>query len=281
MNPKYPVYIISKGRHDSRLTSKSFDKIGVPYMIVVEPQEYDLYASVIDKNKILVLPQGNLGLGSIPARNFVWDHAVNAGATRHWIIDDNINGFERLNRNERHPVMSGTIFRCAEDFVDRYKNVALAGFEYRHFAGGARRKKPPIRLNTRIYSCILIQNNLPYRWRGLYNEDTDLSLRILKDGYCTILFQCFLQNKAGTLSMSGGNTDTIYNTGDDRLAFAESLQNQHPDVVKIVRRYNRWHHDVNYDPFKHNELIPITDAITYSGINEYGMKLVNKSTIGE
>lgn len=66
MNPKYPVYIISKGRWESRLTSKALEKLKIPYHIVIEPQEYDQYSRVIDKNKILILPFSNLGLGGIP-----------------------------------------------------------------------------------------------------------------------------------------------------------------------------------------------------------------------
>ena len=69
MNPNYPVYIVSKGRWDSRLTSKALEEMKMPYSIVVEPQEYENYASVIDPAKILVLPFSNLGQGSIPARN--------------------------------------------------------------------------------------------------------------------------------------------------------------------------------------------------------------------
>ena len=57
MNPKHPVYIISKGRWDSRHTSKALEKMDMPYQMVVEEQEYDQYASVIDKDKILILPK--------------------------------------------------------------------------------------------------------------------------------------------------------------------------------------------------------------------------------
>jgi hypothetical protein len=273
MNPSYPIYIISKGRWDKCLTANKFDEMNVPYKLVVEPSEYNNYISNIDSKKIIVLPFDNLGQGSIPARNWVWEHSLECGHKRHWILDDNINGFERLNRNERAAVASGTIFKCAEDFIDRYTNVAMAGFEYRNFAGGARRKKTPYRLNTRIYSCILIKNDIPYRWRGKYNEDTDLSIRVLKDGWCTILFQCFLQNKISTMLMKGGNTDTIYNTGDNRLEFAKSLETQHPDIVKIVFRYNRWHHSVNYDGFRKNKLIKKEGLIIPEGINNYGMIL--------
>ena len=80
MNPKYPIYIISKSRWESRLTSKALERMKVPYHIVIEPQEYDNYASVIDKTKILTLPFSNLGQGSIPARNWVWEHSISINA---------------------------------------------------------------------------------------------------------------------------------------------------------------------------------------------------------
>ena len=276
MNPKYPVYIISKGRWDTRLTSKSLERMNVPYRIVVEPQEYKEYANVIDKNKIIVLPFSNLGQGGIPARNFVWDHSVSEGHIRHWILDDNIESFNRLNRNIKPPVTSGTIFVAAEDFTDRYENVALSGFNYYSFCKATDRI-PPFYLNTRIYSCILIKNDIPYRWRGRYNEDTDLSLRVLKDGWCTILFNAFLCGKVTTMRMSGGNTDTIYNAGDQRLAFAKSLEQQHPDVVRVVWKFNRWHHQVDYRPFKNNKLKKKDEIVYQKGINNYGMVLKEKS----
>src|SRR3990167_7670492 len=55
MNPKYPIYIISIGRWESRLTTKIFEKRNIPYRIVVEPSEYEQYACVINKEKILTL----------------------------------------------------------------------------------------------------------------------------------------------------------------------------------------------------------------------------------
>ena len=44
MNPKYPIYIISKGRWQKRQTSKALEIMKVPYKIVVEPQEYEKYS---------------------------------------------------------------------------------------------------------------------------------------------------------------------------------------------------------------------------------------------
>lgn len=275
MNPKYPVYIISKGRHESRLTSKALEEINVPYHIVIEPQEYDMYASVIDPAKILVLPFSNLGQGSIPARNWVWEHAISIGAERHWILDDNISKFYRLNNHVKVKVESGTIFKAAEDFVDRYENVPFAGFNY-EFLCKAMDDVPAFYLNNRIYSCILIQNCIPHRWRGRYNEDTDLSLRILKDGYCTILFNAFLCGKSATLKMKGGNTDELY-VEDGRLKMAQSLVDQHPDVARVSWKFNRWQHHVDYRGFKKNKLIRKSNIVIPTGIDNYGMELYEKA----
>lgn len=165
-----------------------------------------------------------------------------------------------------------THFIASEDFVDRYANVGLAGFQYRGFAVDSQ-KHPPFILNTRVYSCILIDNSLSFRWRGRYNEDTDLSLRVLKSGLCTILFVAFLADKKATMTMKGGNTNELYKD-NGRLLMAQSLQEQHPDVTKIVWKWNRWQHQVDYSRFKANKLIKRTDIEIPQGVNNYGMKLV-------
>jgi hypothetical protein len=134
-------------------------------------------------------------------------------------------------------------------------------------------------MNTRIYSCILIKNDIPYRWRGRYNEDTDLSLRALKDGWCTVLFMAFLAEKMPTMTMKGGNTESLYKLDgqqDGRLLMAQSLQQQHPDVTEIVWKWGRWQHQVDYRAFKANKLIKKPGVEIPEGVNNYGMKLVKR-----
>lgn len=285
MNPRYPIYIVSKGRWDTRMTSKALEYMKVPYHIVVEPQEYDSYCSVIAKEKVMILDMdyklnydscddlGNTkSKGPGGARNFCWDDAIKRGYKWHWVMDDNISCFCRLNNNARIVVSSGTIFRCMEDFVNRYTNIAQAGPNYCMFASSAA-FYPPFVLNTRIYSCLLIRNDIPYRWRGRYNEDTDLSLRVLKDGWCTVQFNAFLQEKTGTQQVKGGNTAEFYSK-EGTMPKSKMLQDLHPDVAKVVWKFQRWHHYVDYTPFKKNNLIRREDIDIPKGINNYGMKLV-------
>lgn len=254
--PKYPIYILSKGRWDTRYTVKSLDEMNVPYKIVIEPQEYDNYNKHISSDKILVLPAEylNKNQGGIPARNFIWQHSIDNGHSAHWVIDDNIKGFFRWNRNKKLHLKSGICFKMIEDYYDSTENVAQCGMQYNSFYPEISLKRPLFIANTRIYSCILQKNDidLPERWRGKYNEDTDLSLRLLKRGYSTLLFQNFLCGKQTTLSVKGGNQQ-IY-SGDGLQRKLDSLIEQHPDVVKGIIRFKKVHHHVNYTQFKDNRI---------------------------
>jgi len=222
MLPKYPIYVISKGRWESRQTHKALTKIGAPHRVVIEPQEFEDYASVIDESMLLVLPFSNLGQGSIPARNWVWEHSIEEGWDRHWILDDNISEFFRLHHNRKYHMDSCHCFPVIEEFVDRYQNVGLAGMQYEHFIPRKEKHPYPLNFNTRIYSNLLIDNSLSIRWRGRYNEDTDLSIRVLKLGLVTCLFNAFLADKTTTMLMKGGNTDELY-ADDGRYQMALSL----------------------------------------------------------
>lgn len=278
MNPKYPIYVISKGRADLKGTSWHLTQMKVHHFVVIEQTEAAEYLEKMEASEFRsfkILPFNDLGQGSIPARNWVWNDSKEImRSKRHWIMDDNIYGFMRLNKNCKIRVSDGAILKAAEDFVDRYENVPIAGLNYDYFCKACD-PLPPFYMNTRVYSCILIENEmrLPARWRGRYNEDTDLCLRALKLGYCTILFNAFLAAKAATLTTKGGNTDNVYVDGDDRMAFAKSLQEQHPDVVEVKRKFGRWHHQVDYKPFKRNELKRIASYRVPEGVNNYGMKL--------
>jgi FkbM family methyltransferase len=285
MNPQYPVYIVSKGRHNSRFTSKTLEKLGVPYRIVVEEQERDAYAAVIDPAKVLVLDPAfqrdydtfdllgdEKSKGPGPARNFAWEHARAEGHRWHWVMDDNIRYFYRLDQNIYGEVLDGTVLRCMEDFSDRYSNVAMSGPNYFMWAP-RKNKMPPFVLNTRIYSCNLIRNDIPYRWRGRYNEDTDLSLRVLKDGWCTVQFNAFLQHKEVTQRVAGGNTEAFY-AKEGTLPKSSMLVAMHPDVAKLTKfdkRFNRWHHMVDYSPFRTNVLVRRSGVEPARGVDEYGM----------
>lgn len=291
--PKYPIYIVSKGRWKIRLTSDSLVEMKIKHYMIVEESQLAEYQTHTDPNfvELLVLPQkyldeydtcDDLGFtkskGPGAARNFAWEHAKEAGHKRHWVMDDNLRGFYRHDSFNRTPATTGAIFRAMEDHTDRYQNCPISGMNYR-FIAVPDRNRPPLTTNTRIYSCLLIDCSLDLRWRGRYNEDTDLSLRVLKMGLCTIQYNAFTNDKVVTQGMKGGNTDEFYSKEGTKPK-SEMLERLHPDVASTKWINNRWHHYVDYSPFKSNRLIAVIDPY----INpdpEYKMQLKYEYNEGE
>lgn len=298
--PKYPLYIPTKGRADSRLTSKALDFMKVPHYLVIEEQEHDTYASEIKKweaetgltslASLLILDLSykdnyelldNLGLtrstGPGPARNFAWDHSIKNGFEWHWVMDDNIRNFLRLNNNLKIKVGDGTCFRVMEDFCERYDNVLMAGPNYRSFAS-QNAAMPPYVKNTRIYSCNLIRNDAawrdgrPMRWRGRYNEDTILSLDMLTENFCTVQFNVFLQDKLRTQVLGGGNSAEFY-FKEGTAPKSRMLKEAYPEYTELVWKFQREHHHVDYLPFKDTQMKRKPGIVIPNVVNNYGMEI--------
>jgi hypothetical protein len=270
--PRYPVYIPSRGRSDECLTARFLEHDGVPFRLVVEPQEHDLYAARFGAERLLVLPEKNT-TGLHWARNWIKDHAVAEGHARHWQLDDNCRRIARLYQGRRIPCAAGVALAATEDFVDRYENIAVAGLNYEMFLPSTYDgiPTPPFRVNVHVYSCSLILNSIPNRWRCAYNDDTDLCLQVLADGWCTLLMNAFMVKKMTTMTMHGGNTDDFYQ-GDGRLRMSRSLERLWPGVVETKRRYGRPQHVINWRKFRTELRLKPGLSVT-DGPDEYGMVL--------
>ncbi len=272
--PRYPVYIPSKGRADVGTTARRLVRDGVPFKLVIETPEIEAYAKHFGYDVLLTLPFRNRGLTA--ARNWIKDHATASGAERHWQLDDNMHGCYAYRHAERIPCRYGVALAAVEDFSDRYENVAVSGLNYSSFAIPFR-DIPPFQRNSHVYSCSLILNATPFRWRPQLNDDTDLCLQVLAAGWCTVLFNAFTVQKSRTMVVKGGNT-TIYQ-GDGRLRMARSLIKDWPRVVRLGRRFQRPQHIVRHawlhfdTPLK---LKPGLDLSTLPPVDNYGLVEVGK-----
>lgn len=158
-------------------------------------------------------------------------------------------------------------------------------------------------MNGRIYSCLLISNHFAFHfpdnpdnkfvWRERYNEDTILTLNVLKNNACTLLFNAFLQGKIATQTKKGGNTEVFYDPDGNQLSdsadsdlrdsgkynpFSTSpktlaLKRAYPDVVREVLRYGRHHHDVDYAEYGTAELKLKKNNKLFVDHYNYGMEL--------
>ena len=143
--------------------------------------------------------------------------------------------------------------------------------------------KHPFFYNVHVYSALLIDNTIPYRWRLKYNEDVDLCLQVLDNGLCTVLFNAFTIDKTSTAAkMKGGNQTDLYkgNSFDKKLLKAKSLEEIWPEYVETKMRFGRPHHTVKWKKYFKHPLIR-KNTIDWENMksNEFGMKLKKIDTI--
>lgn len=269
----HPIYVISKGRPDCCLSSLCLQENSVPHKLVVEPQELDEYKKYMPDADYLVTPFSNLNQKSIPVRNFIWEHSIENGATRHWCVDDNIRKWRYFNGHERIAINPLLAFQVIEEFTHRFSNVAISGPAYTFFAL-PKQNMPPFRKNCHVYSCMLIRNDLPFRWRGPWNEDVDLNLQSLAIKQCTLQLNAITCDKQATMTMKGGNSAEYQNL-DSRAYGSRTLQQRWPGIVELTNKYGRPHFHIkdNWQLFRDIPLVKNTDHVPKS----FSFKLTSKS----
>ena len=269
--PLYSINILSYDRYQDKrcLTINTLEEMKIKYNIFVEPDEYEQYCKAVKGyGTVIKLPDNyhTYKQGGIPARNYIKWYSTNVlKEEKHWIVDDNIKCFYRFNKNRKIKITTGAIFKSVEQFCLRYTNVGMAGFNYSSMLPEISLNRPPIRMNGKVFSCILITNKL-IDWRGIYNEDIDMALRLLKSGYVNLEFQHVLIDKATSGTIKGGNTTTIY-LDETKESLEEKkqmgykkkidyLKEQHPDVKIEYKKLKSkdYHHNVDYSPWENNKL---------------------------
>jgi hypothetical protein len=272
---RFPVYIPSRGRPEKQKTAERLLQLGIRPRLVVEEAERDAYAAANPECDVLVWPQSYMDdyertpeLDPHPttgaAHNYAWDHSRQEGHTHHWIMDDNIQLFRyRSAAGKTLPLPSAEPFRWHEQLMLRYQNLAGFALGLSHTFGSAH----PFTLNTRLYCAVLYRNDLHeygIRWRRGLNDDTIVSLDILKTRYwCTAESHLLLILKTPTnrgQRIAGGMTE-FYNVEGGFIRKAAEAIRLHPDCVKMVERYGRVHHQIDYHQFT-QRLIPVDEKVT-------------------
>jgi hypothetical protein len=78
-----------------------------------------------------------------------------------------------------------------------------------------------------------------------------------------------------TQTVKGGNTEEFY-AYEGTKNKSKMIAEMHPDVAKVTWRFGRWHHYVDYSPFKKTPLIKKKGLEIPEGVNEYGLVKVAK-----
>jgi len=228
---KYPIYVPSKGRSSVKLTTKALDDAELNYLVVIEPQDVDDYKKEYPSEKLLVMDKNDMGIAYV--RNYCKQHSKDKF---HWCIDDNIKDFKIRENDKNVTKPTRNVLGAAERYIKQFDNIGAVSLSHHMFAFA---KNSHVSVNKQVYSCALINNDLDIWYRNDCVEDTDYSMQILTKGYCTILYNKLLMNKAATRQYKGGNTDSEY-AGEGRLKRSQGLQNHWPGDFKVVKKKEEW-----------------------------------------
>lgn len=202
---KYTIYIPSKGRANVHKATKAL--VGLNYLLVVEPQEYDEYCNVHSPERVLRLDKNNQGLAY--SRNFIKNYSRSIGEEKHWQVDDDIEGFKirksGFDRNEK--VSAITCLSIVEYCIDIFSNVAIAGINSDIFAFS---RKHAVQKNKLTCQCVLVDNNMVGEWAYGGVEDWHYTLTVLENGYCTLAFDHLMTYSPPPGKNPGGCTDVHY-----------------------------------------------------------------------
>ena len=301
---EYPIFVISYNRAKTHTTAKWLAEYGVHHYMVVHKEQiadykkyqtpemktYTTFLEFDDSYKLKYetcdnIPHRVQNAGSGAERNFAWDYSIKIGAKAHWLMDDNMTFSHIVGINPKGIYVRkkclkedfAVKFHKAEHFFNKYENLLLMELTQNDFCINS--TKLTYALNTRCFSCNLIWNAMPIRWRGRYNEDVILSTDVMVAGYCIASYHGgVLKKKQSTRCASGGNhatktgdTNSLYQDGFDyknsSLKKTNLLITVYPQFYRKVVKYGRIHHEYN-----RTELAKINGHLHLIPAKEYGQK---------
>ena len=224
----FPIFIPSKGRADQCLTAELLKEDGIPFMIVVEPQEYEEYNTIYEQDELLLLDENNLGLGY--SRYFIKNYAKEKGYDYHWQIDDNVKRFMVRRNNKNIQANPKLVLSRAERYINQHNNIGIVGLRHVLYAWTM---EDEYTFNNQCVSCVCLKSDTKanYRYNPPTVEDTDFSLQILLEGYSTVIFNRLIMEKPPQGQMKGG-VSTLYNSGKFTQS-QKQLIRQWPNIFEL------------------------------------------------
>lgn len=204
----------------------------MPFILVIEPREQEIYSSRFPYAKILSLKDNHQGITY--ARHSIQEHSEQQGNKYHWQIDDNIRSFKERIEDRNKSISAKVLLQRIEMYIDQFTNIGIAGPAYEVWAFGY---SESLSINRQSSSCMLIRNDTGFYFRGKGLQDCDLHIQMLSSNdWCTLRFNKLLIDKMKTGTLSGGCTDSDYkNKGREQscIDFIERWKDRYPEMFQI------------------------------------------------
>ena len=169
-----PVFVPSKGRSNPK-----FLQLIPEAILVVEPQDVEVYKAANPNTKILVLGENDRGIAYV--RQSILDYARQSGIQTFWQIDDDVSIlYENVNGKTVKVCPYYALHSAERDFINW--GSGLGGLEYSQYCWGKLRSEYAIGY-CEVVSFFDVKQLMNINYRNLQlKEDRDLSMQVVASG---------------------------------------------------------------------------------------------------
>ncbi len=241
------IFVPSKGRYGTGLAKTVICLIdqGLPFTLVVEPQEVQWYSIAYPSAQIMPLRDSNQGIAYV--RNQILSTARQEMKRHIWMLDDDISSLS-VQVNGRNVKASHweVIFKAAQQLFSE-NDAAQGALEYQQFSWSA---KKDASLNSYCDVAVWIDvdrtRHLSYRKEVVLKEDRDFTLQVLNSGYrtCRASKLGFAVPKNG--SNAGGLQEEYARSGKEEAAVDRMCRFWPGIVTRQVKKDGRIDCKINW-----------------------------------
>jgi len=230
----YSIYIPSIKRSDSEFLQE-LKRLNLSYYLVLAHDQVERYLEYHDMNNIIVLPKSVYGISKI--RQFILEYALKKKEKRIWMSDDDLRRFFMWSSESNKEVSFKYFLQEAENEITKLekadKSLVQVGFKYSTFAI----PKSKYSFNTDIgmiqyLNLERLQNKVSYDIKMTTLEDTDFSIRLIKNGYKNVKLNHFIFTAPRSGTGKGGLEEAYQNKGKQQGII--EFQRKFPDLIKII-----------------------------------------------
>jgi len=229
------IFIPSKNRVNNCSFVKLLINWGVPFTIVLEPQEANKYISAYGDLDILLLPQSDQGISY--ARNHIKEHTENLGIKKYWMFDDDLTAL--YFREDARMVKGDISVLCKAESQFSQHGAAIGALDYQQIAWSATN---PISINTYCEVAVFVDNSktrgLRYRQEVNGKEDRDFVMQIIKNGGKSVRTTLYAFGAPAIGSNSGGLKDIFYDLGKEDLCCDAMVKMWGEDICQKYKKEN-------------------------------------------
>jgi len=229
----FPIYIPSKGR--AELKGGTIDTLGgLPFKIVCEPQEYSAYYDRVGPARVIRLPKNNQGLAF--SRQFIKQYSTDCGDEYHWQMDDDIRSFLFRKKGGHEILPAQEALKQVEQEVLRYNNIGQAGMNQNSWPPNCDR---PIVVNGLPVQSFLVNNSVKAEFRLRRLNDMDFTMQILREGWCSLMFD-LLRTNCPPIGTNAGGLHDVYQKKEILLESMRQIVKDNPSM-SIEQDEKGWH----------------------------------------